>query len=447
VPENGLPRSTDRPQRGRSRLPALLTSALLLAPVVAAAPSQQDPPPPDTREAAVAAFQRHDLERAEWLSTEWLEAHPRDEEIHRLLGMVRITAGMALEGEGRPREEYLTIYRKALDSLLKAETLAEGRPQPDLHHAVGYILMSEGRYERAASRFTRAIAETPGSFVLYRLRGSCRLELGRYLEAEEDLRRAVQLDPLDWTSRLLHAQALHLVGQGQAARDGLREYLERAGAELDEQRRFEVRYELYRYSMMLNDTATAREDLEEACRLRPGNLICRTELGTLYYKLGLPEKAIPELEAVLDASEAPRALRGDALHYRGLIAKQQGENTLARRLFEEALEIAPTRSDALLNYGRTLRALGEADEAKRVLERFQQVADLEKEIKRVNDRLLLDPSEREARIELIGLLIELERWTEAQGQLEELRRRHPDAEALPGLERRLATARARARSS
>jgi tetratricopeptide (TPR) repeat protein len=308
--------------------------------------------------------------------------------------------------------------------------------------------MAEGRYKTAVSRLTRAIAETPGNFVLYRLRGTCRLELGLYLEAEEDLRRAVDLDPRDWTSRLLHARALNLVGRAGAARDGLREYLEVEAAEVDEQRRFEALYELYRYSMMLNDTATARKELEDACRTRPANLTCRTELGTLYYKLALAERAVPELEAVLEAGgEAPLELRGDALHYRGMIAKQQGQHALARRLFEESLEISPTRSDTLLNYGRTLRALGETEEAREVLERFQEVVELEKDVKRVTDRLLLDPSEREARVRLIGLLIELERWVEARRHLDELERRHPGDAALPGLERQIAAARARARPS
>jgi tetratricopeptide (TPR) repeat protein len=412
--------------------------------VVVASSSPQEPPPPGSRQAAIAAFQQNDLRRAEQLSRAWLEAHPGDEEILRLLGMILITRGLALEGQGQAREEYLPIYRKALEALLEAEKRAHGRPQPDLHHAVGYILMAEGRYEPAVSHLTRAISETPASFVLYRLRGRCRLELGQYIEAEEDLRRAVELGPRDWTSRVLHAQALHLVGQGQAARGGLREYLELAGSEVDDERRFEVLYELYRYSMLLNDTAAAREDLEEACRIRPGNLISRTELGTLYYKLGLPEKAVPQLERVLEASGAPRELRGDALYYRGMVAKQQGENALARDLFVRALEIAPTRSDALLNYGKTLRALGQADEAQEVLQRFQEVVEKEKDVKRATDRLLLDPSERAARVELIGLLIELERWAEARQHLDELERRHPGDAAIPGLERQIA---ARARSS
>jgi tetratricopeptide (TPR) repeat protein len=397
----------------------------------------QGPPPDESRQAAIAAFQQNDLERAERLSLAWLEAHPRDEEITRLLGMVRITAGLELEARERPRLEYLAVYRQALDALLRAEKLSQGLPQPDLHHAVGYVLMIEGQYEEAAKRLTRAIEETPRKFVLYRLRGNCRLELGRYLEAEADLRRAVELNERDWTSRVLHARALHLVGKGQAAREGLREYHRLVEAAPTDDRHFEVLYEIYRYSMLLNDAQVARADLERACRADPSNLVCRTELGTLYYRLGLPELAVPELDAVLAAPQAPRALRGDALHYRGMIAKQQEQYELARRCLAEALELSPTRADALLSYGAALRALGEADEARRVLARFQEVVEVEKDMKRLEDRLLLDPSEREARVGLIGLLIELERWPEAREQLDELRRRHPGDTVIPDLERRV----------
>jgi tetratricopeptide (TPR) repeat protein len=351
--------------------------------------------------------------------------------------MVLITAGLEIEARERPRSEYLAVYRQALDALLRAERLAPGRPQPDLNHAVGYILMIEGRYEEAAARLTRAIEETPGKFVLHRLRGNCRLELGQYLEAEGDLRRAVELDGRDWASRALHARALHLVGKGQEARRTLREYHQLIEAEPTDERHFQALYEIYRYSKLLNDTPATRADLERACRANPASLVCRTELGMLYYQLGQPELAIPELDFVLAAPRAPKVLRGDALHYRGLIAKQEEELELARRCLAEALELSPTRADTLLSYGATLRELGESDEARQVLQRFQEVAKLEQQIRRLTDRLLLDPSAREARVELIGLQIRLQRWPEAREQLGELRRRHPGDVAIPDLERKI----------
>jgi tetratricopeptide (TPR) repeat protein len=403
-------------------------------PTLGARPRPQGPPP---RQEAIAAFQRNDLDSAERLSLAWLETHPGDEEIHRLLGMVRMTKGLALEARERPRSEYLAVYRQALDALLEAERLSGGAPRPDLNHAVGYVLMTEGRYEEAEDRLTRAVAETPGNFVLYRLRGHCRLELGRYPEAEGDLARAVELNPRDWTSRVLHARALHLVGRGEAARDGLRAYHRLVEAEAPPETDFEVRYEIYRYSMLLNETEVALADLEGACPLVPTNVVCRTELGSLYYTLGRPEQAIPELDAVLTATGAPAAVRGDALYYRGMIAKQQDKLDLARQYLSEALELQPTRTDALLAYGATLRTLGEEEEARQVLERFQQTAEREKDVKLLTDRLLLDPSERKARIDLIALLIELERWGEAREHLEELRRRHPGDPAAADLETKI----------
>jgi tetratricopeptide (TPR) repeat protein len=418
-------------------VPRLALVAVVFALGAVPVRSETRPQASHPRQDTIAAFQANDLEEAERLSLAWLETHPRDEEIHRLLGMVRMTKGLALEARERPRSEYLAVYRQALAALLEAERLAGGAPRPDLHHAVGYVLMSEGRYPEAEARFDRAIGETPRNFVLYRLRGNCRLERGLYLEAEADLRRAVELNERDWTSRVLHARALLLVGKGQSAREGLRAYHRLVEAEATPETDFEVRYEIYRYSMLLNDTEAALADLEGACPLAPANVVCRTELGSLYYQLGQPERAIPELDAVLAAPAAPPAVQGDALYVRGMVAKQQEQHEAARRYLEESLQLNPTRTDALLAYGATLRALGEPEEARRALERFQEVAEREKELKLLTDRLLLDPSGREPRVELIGLLMELERWTEARKHLDELRRRHPGDAALPDLEARM----------
>jgi len=423
--------------RGGLRITTLSTAVVVLLLVAAGPCGAQGGSAGDPRAEAIAAFRGNDLERAETLSASWLESHPGDEEIQRLLGMVRITAGLALEAEGRPRAEFMDVYRRALGPLLESERLAGGRPGPDVNHAVGYILMMERRYEKAAARLSRAIQETPASFVLHRLRGSCRLELGRYVEAQEDLQRAVELNGDDWTSRVLHARALHMVGRSQAAREGLRDYLEGIGGGPTDGKRFEVLYEIYRYSMLLNDTEAARAELEEACGIVPSSLVCRTELGILYYRLGLMERAIGQLDQVLSATGAPGGLRSDALHYRGLIARQQEEYELARRCLKEALELSPTRSDALLSYGAVLRALGETGEARKVLDRFQEVVEVEKAAKKLTDRLLVDPSDRGARVEVIGLWMDLERWSEARAQLDELRQRHPGDPAIPGLENAL----------
>jgi len=404
--------------------------------------ARQSPQGPHPRQEAITAFQRNDLESAERLSLAWLETQPHDEEIHRLLGMVRMTKGLALEARERPRSEYLAVYRQALDALLEAERLAGGAPRPDLNHAVGYVLLTDGRYAEAEARFDEAIGETPGNFVLYRLRGNCRLERGRYPEAAADLCKAVELNARDWTSRVLHARALYLVGQGQAARESLRAYHHLIEGDAPPETDFEVRYEIYRYSRLLNDTEAALADLKAACPLVPTNVVCRTELGSLYYTLGQPEQAVTELDAVLAAPAATPAVRGDALFYRGMIAKQREQHQLARRYLAESLELEPSRTDALLNYGNTLRALGEEEEARRVLERFEQAARIEKEMKLLTDRLLLDPSEREARVDLIGLLVDLERWGEAREHLDELRRRHPGDAAVPDLEARIPPRRA-----
>ena len=81
-----------------------------------------------TRQAAIDAFVASDLGRAEKLAGDWLSAHPRDAEIHHLLGLVRLSTALGAEAQGpQPGTDVLAIYGDALRSLLEAERLAAGR--------------------------------------------------------------------------------------------------------------------------------------------------------------------------------------------------------------------------------------------------------------------------------------------------------------------------------
>jgi tetratricopeptide (TPR) repeat protein len=415
----------------------LLAGALTALPLAATLATAQVEP----RRAAIAAFQRNDLEAAERLSLEWIRDHPRDQEIFRLLGMVRITAGLGLEKGERPRSEVQAVYRRALDALLEAERLAGGRPQPDLNHAVGYILLSQGRFEEAADRLTRAIAETPETFVLYRLRGTCRMELGSYREAEVDLRRAAELGPGDLAAHLLHAKTLALLGREEEARDSLRAYYRSIEPEPEGERHVRTMYEIYRHSMQMNDFEGARQAIEKARRAAPADPTIRCELGILYYRTGEHEAAGPELDAVLAEPSAGDDLRADAHHYRGLLARQAGRLADARRDFEAALALSPNRAETLQSYGATLRRLGEMEKARGVLSHFERVVGFENDVKRLETQLALEPRDRHSRVALIRVLLRLGRRARASTQLDELRRRFPDDPALPALESEVADAR------
>lgn len=409
--------------------------ALSLAPSVAR-PAQGS----GSRDEAIEALGRNDLDTAERVARRWLEDHPADTELTRLLGMVLVTRGMQLEAQERPRDDFMPLYSESLAVLQKAEQLGGDRPQPGLHHAIGYLLLSHRRLAEAEQRLGLAIAEAPRSFVLYRLRGTARGELGRYPEAEEDLRRAIELDPKDMASRLFLAHVLQLQGRNRDAADTLRDFYERIEGEPPDERHFRALYEIAGYTLLLNDVERAREPLEKACRLRPQDSVCRNELGKLYHRLEEFELAVPELEAVLADSQAPRDVRREALHYRALIAHHDEDYPGAIRLFEASLEISPNQSESLKALAAALKKNGERDQAREVLERLRLVVEIDNEVTRLRSRLRSSPLDREARLELAELLLRLDRRDEARVEIETLESSSPGDPALAELARQLGPA-------
>jgi len=418
----------------------LLRGAVAGALAVTLLPSPVESQDDGARQGAIDALGRNDLAAAERLARRWLEGNPKDTEITRLLGMVLVTKGMQLEGQERPRDDYMPLYAESLEVLLRAEELGGDARQPGLNHALGYLLLSQGHLAEAEGRLDLAIQEAPSNFVLYRLRGTARGELGRYDEAEEDLRRAVALDPEDMASRLFLAHVLQLQGRNRDAAETLWDYYHRIEDEAPDERHFRVLYEIAGYTLLLNDVERAREPLEKACRLQPANSVCHNELGKLYHRLEEFELAVTELEAVLADPEAPRDVRREALHYRALIAHEAKQYPEAIRLLEQALEISPNQSESLKALAAALKKNGERDRAREVLERLREVVEIDNEVTRLRSRLRSSPRDRDARLELAELLLRLDRRDEARVEIETLERSQPGDPAVAELARQLGPA-------
>ena len=100
------------------------------------------------------------------------------------------------------------------------------------------------------------------------------------------------------------------------------------------------------------------------------------------------------------------------------------------RIFECALQALAT----------ALRRLGEDAAAREALDRFREVAGLERELARLEDRLLVSPNDHAAALERIGLLLRLGRREEAARRFAELEARAPALPGLDAVERELADA-------
>jgi len=403
--------------------------ALASSSVVAAQTSME------VRQRVLAAYQAGTLADAEKIAGAFLAAHPEDAEMHFLLGMMRVTEAEERRRAGAPADEYTPLYSAALEPLLEAERLAGGRHPPELDEALGNVLLLDGRFADAERRFTRAITAKPRAASLYGLRGKCRIELGRYADAETDLSRAIELRPDDFQARVLLAHTLFIQGREAEARDGLLGYYAVLERQRPDPRHFTALYEISRYSLLMHRFDEAADALERAVGFRPDHVGARLGLAGARFRLGELDAARVDFERVESSEAATAHERAEAFHYLAMIAQHRGDQETARRRFEAALQLEPRRADSLRGYAATLRRVGETERARELLSHVRELVDAERRVSRLTDQLLITPLDHGARVKLIRLLGNLERWDEAGEQLEALKRNRPTHQAIPELQR------------
>ncbi len=410
-----------------------LTTLVFLALAVCPGLARSQPASADQPRAAVVEhLRRGDLRRAEATCREWLESHPDDAGITHMLGIIRLSLAEQLEQRDAAAETLAALRSEARELLERAESLSSGRSLPDIDHALGFIYLTEGRPARAKERLDDAIAAQPRRAKLYMLRGNAQLQLHRTSAAEADLRRATELDPGLFDAHMLHATALFRLGRSAEANESLERLYATLKGQPPDERHWQLLYDLSRYAG--NDLERARGHLEAARAIAPGRALTRGQLGVVYYQLGHLEEAKRELDFVLSRSGVPKQVLVDALHYRGLLAKHSREFEASRDYFLRALSLVPNRSETLKAHASVLRQLGEEEQAARVLDRFREIVEIENEVKRLTDRLLVQPRQPALRVDLIRLLIQLDRAEEARAELARFKRQFPSHANIEELE-------------
>ncbi|MEI9977139.1 MAG: tetratricopeptide repeat protein [Ignavibacteriota bacterium] len=118
-----------------------------------------------------------------------------------------------------------------------------------------------------------------------------------------------------------------------------------------------------------DDPAKGLLQLDKAVALKPDFVPARSARGSLYYQMGKPEAALPDLEA------AARLQPADAL-----ILDRLGQTYLALdrspdalNVLRQAAALAPDDSKTQLHLARALADAGEPAESKAAMERFRQL--------------------------------------------------------------------------
>lgn len=197
--------------------------------------------------------------------------------------------------------------REAAISL--ARTSAESRT-PRALHALADLYGSVSRHAEAESIYSELIAGSPQDWRLYLARAAARDQLGRWPEAEADLRRALELSPNQ--PDIMNYLGYSWVDRGEHLTEGLA-LIERAleqrpmsGAIVDS-----LGWAYFR----LGDYPRALELLERAVELEPAEPALNDHLGDIYWRLNRRIEARFQWQRALSLdAPAPEPIRAKLEH-------------------------------------------------------------------------------------------------------------------------------------
>lgn len=329
-----------------------------------------------------------------------------------LLGSVQDALGATAEAHG--------AYEQALDAAdAEGDSLGTGAASEDAE--LGVALQFVGRSAEAIERLERALEHGVREPDVLRALAVALLSQGAdssgLATAEGLLRDALALAP--WDPRIMFSLTAVLAAEGEA--DAAAEQATELGFALGMTGRLEEA------DLALG---AAIEFGEQTSLALLGRAEIRRQVGDF------DEAARLVAEALEVAPEDPVALTLD-----GTIRMSRGEPNEAIAVLEAALRAAPDDVHALSNYSLALQLVGRVDEASRVLDRAQSLADGEEaQLVLQEAQLLLDKNETEHALARFERVLELdpEQPPAHVGRGEALRRLHRFDEALEALDRGIA---------
>lgn len=261
--------------------------------------------------------------------------------------------------------------------------------------------ISRGDYERAAGSLTRALEIDRLNTPAWRMLGSVRAEMGRYADAIEAYRRALDLAPTDVASIRNYLRVLQLAGRTDEALRFARE--SRARARHDTQ--FNELWIDLETGAPGGDRELALRELRRRAELRPDDLRTRMQIFGLLVEMEQWAEAESELAAIERA--APDSI--DVVNLRANYRMARGDAEGAVSVFREYIDSTPRdrlTSAPFILMSRMMLAQNQVDGAAAALR---------------DAREFQDPTQREVDRELAGLLTRAGRFDDAMEIYEELR--------------------------
>src|SRR6266404_7021087 len=217
----------------------------------------------------------------------------------------------------------------------------------------------EVRAERSEADAGARLAVNPNDDQALNARAVARMRLGRYEEAQADLRRAVLLKPANAEYQANLGYVLWKLGRADEAVAA-----ERSALKLDSQNTT-AHYQLGRFLLRLGehkDLNEAISELRRALELDPRQYEVRFELIAAYRELGDLAQAAAQLDVLQDSRPTdPRVF-----YVTGLLDADRNDLNSAVKNFNEAINRDPTMYAAWQDLGLPYEKLNRWDDAVKV---------------------------------------------------------------------------------
>lgn len=204
---------------------------------------------------------------------------------------------------------------------------------PEASAASALILASRGEIDKAVSQLEQNLEKKPQNIVLLSALGNLYEEKKDFEKAEKTyLTGASVKSDKQWS----FFYRLGVINDKAGNRQKAVEYMKKA-LELDPENPDTLNYLGYTYAEMGIELETAREMIEKALAIRPGDGYITDSLGWVYFKIGNYEKAEHYLK------KAAEKVKNDPVifeHLGDLYFKTE-KKEIALEMYKKALELAP----------------------------------------------------------------------------------------------------------
>src|ERR1043165_117442 len=218
-------------------------------------------------------------------------------------------------------------------------------------------LLNKNELLAAEAALQRVLAERATEADACNLMGVLRRMQGRYGEAEEFYRRAIDSNPNLAQAHHNLGNLLRSIGRNAEAADCQREAIRIKPNYVD------AHLNLGRVLQFLGDYRMAEKCFREALRLQPNYLMAKQCLGAALNEMNRGKEAETVLRQAVSSSVRDKRQTAALLHNLGVSVKQQPRHAEVPELLYQAQALVPEMPHADYNRGNVLQHLGRAEDA------------------------------------------------------------------------------------